>query len=160
VSVVPANAEDTFFEVVPPTPFDFTHAPFDQSHQQPDENGQHHEHHLRPSGFRNHRSTSSTGSISSQISAFSSNTSLTQWGSESDTHSEFTQSSFSGFAVDPKLFQAQVKEPTPEQECLTAKPEIKDELAPKTKKRARASTQQDKDEKKKISHARKVVPKY
>jgi hypothetical protein len=149
-------AIDDFFEVVPPTPFDFTHGPHDQSHQDQYTDSLQHTHHLRPSAFRGHRSASSTGSISSQISALSSNTSLTQWGSESDSHSDFAQSAFSGFAIDPKLFQAQVKDQTPEQECLTAKPRIQEDTAPKPKKRARTSTQQDKDEKKKISHARKV----
>lgn len=148
---------DDFFELVPPTPFDSAHGPL---HQNPNL-GEHENlqaHHLRPTPFRNHRS-SSTGSISSQISAFSGSTNLTQWGSDTD-HSDLNQSSFPGLSIDPKLFQAKPKTPTlePERiEVLTGSTRAATAgLASKGKKRARATTQKEKDEKKKISHARKV----
>jgi len=148
---------DDFFELVPPTPFDFTHGPLPHN-QNLDEQETHHAHHLRPTPFRNHRS-SSTGSISSQISAFSGSTNLTQWGSDTD-HSDLNQSSFPGLSIDPKLFQAKPKTPTSEPEKIEvltgSTPAATAGLATKGKKRARAPTQKEKDEKKKISHARKV----
>jgi len=67
--------------------------------------------------------------------------------------------------VDPKLFQAKVRTPTPELVKLEVKVDATPILAPasvpvKGKKRARTASQKEKEkekeDKKKISHARKV----
>jgi len=152
---------DDFFEVVPPTPFDFSHGPFlhDQSQALGNDNEHAQAHHLRPNPFRNHRSSSS-GSISSQISGYSGTTSKTQWGSDTD-HSDLAGQ----LSVDPKLFRAKVKALTPELVKLEVKLASPPVVAPasvpvKGKKRARTASQKDrekeKEDKKKISHARKV----
>jgi hypothetical protein len=152
---------DDFFEVVPPTPFDFTHGPFlhDQSQVLGNDNERSQANHLRPNPFRNHRSSSS-GSISSQISGYSGTTNHTQWGSDTD-HSDLAVQ----LSVDPKLFQAKARTPTPELVKLEVKIDSTPILAPasapvKGKKRARTASQKEKEkekeDKKKISHARKV----
>jgi len=69
--------------------------------------------------------------------------------------------------VDPKLFQAKVRTPTPELVKLEVKVASPPIIAPtsvpvKGKKRARTANQKEKEkereDKKKISHARKVSP--
>jgi hypothetical protein len=155
-----ADISDDFFEVVPPTPFDFSHGPFlhDQSQVLGNDNEQSQAHHLRPNPFRNHRSSSS-GSISSQISGYSGTTNQTQWGSDTD-HSDLAVQ----LSVDPKLFQAKARTPTPELVKLEVKIDSTPVVAPvaptKGKKRARTASQKEKEkekeDKKKISHARKV----
>jgi len=71
--------------------------------------------------------------------------------------------------VDPKLFQAKVRTPTPELVKLEVKvdstPVLVCAVAPaKGKKRARTASQKEKEkekeDKKKISHARKVSPSH
>lgn len=154
---------DDFFVVVPPTPFDFSHGPFlhDQSQALENDDGHTQAHHLRPNPCRNHRSSSS-GSISPQISGHSGTTSKTQWGSDTD-HSDLSGQ----LSVDPKLFQAKVRTHTPVLVKLEVKIDSTPIVAPasvpvKAKKRARTASQKEKEkekeDKKKISHARKVSP--
>ena len=152
-----ADTADDFFEVVPPTPFDFSHGPFLHVQSQTESDLDAHAHHLRPSPFRNHRSSSS-GSISSQISGFSGTTNNTQWGGDTD-HSDLA----AHLSVDPKLFQARIKTPTPEPERIEVL--VETASAPvavpvKGKKRQRTASQKErekeKEDRKKISHARKV----
>jgi hypothetical protein len=149
---------DHFFEVVPPTPFDLANGSF----QQNDHNAQPQElaTHLQPTAFRNHRSCSS-GSISSQISGVSgTTTNLTQWGSDTDQYSDLPNSTFDGISVDPKLFQAKIKTPSPELHVeLEPSPAPAAKSTGKVKRRARTHRKdkdEESDEKKKISHARKV----
>lgn len=149
-------SSDDFFQVVPPTPFDFGNDNGNGHHhdlghevnyyhpQESDHDANNHTHHLRPTSIRSHRSTSHA-SISSSLSVFSSNT---QWGSES----EITDGSIE-YHVDPRLFQTQPKEKEEEEAAAI---EVLASPAPPKKKTKKARTAEEKAERKKVSHARKV----
>lgn len=97
-----------------------------------------HSHHLRPTSHRSHRSTSA-GSISSAYSNF------TQWGSESD-YTEAGQQN-QPVHIDPKLFQPKER----------SEDEAVEEAPPPAKKKSRkAKAVADKEDRKRVSHARKV----
>lgn len=169
------TGSDSFFQVVPPTPFNRDHPLLDLPLDNSGRTSHQHQHHLRPSqsaySLRAHRSISSIGSIDSHQSGLSD---LSQWStsetdfepyvqphrqachsSSSSNQSNHEMGKMSGLSIDPKLFLIQpTRDSSPfsnEEDLVTAKPK-----GGVTKGKAQPKKAKGGETKKKISHARKV----
>ncbi|KAK4685918.1 hypothetical protein P7C73_g4215, partial [Tremellales sp. Uapishka_1] len=151
---------DDFFQLVPPTPNSHITNLRGSGPEQDTAPSSAQYHHLRPTTLKSHRSMSSVGSIDSQQSGYSA---ISRWSTMTGSDSLPSETDFSrsearrpSLAIDPKVFQPKSRPSFPDEdeaeEMQTAVPKT----ARKTKGKPQA--QAEKDEKKKISHARKQNP--